>query len=357
MVIVIQKLFVTSSGFDKLHSFPFAPKNFNIQSDYLTPMSAINPTLINLFAIPFSFLLVILSILAIQSLTINIVTRRLGNISFNHPRLFKAMNWWGVLIHELSHAITALLTMNKVKEFKVSSSGGHVVHYSTRSGFFQWLAGQLISASPAFVPPLIVAILLGYLHYIDFRYISFDFASLEPIGVISGLYLSLIPYIVKTVGMLLVNLDYSRVENIILLLILTFSFSAAKPSSIDKKSGIQGDLQSLIEGFYKYPVYTLLSALVFTGIFWILLKLDKALFLYVVMFLILLPILSIFALVCNYLFIRLINLFDNSSKFYILLSISAFILVYYFMKQYTVEQYLVNIISACVLAGILKLAK
>lgn len=321
-------------------------------------MNAINPTLINLFAIPLSFFLVILSILALQSLTINIVSRRLGNISSNHPYLFRAMNWWGVFIHELSHAITAILTLNKVKEFKVSSSGGHVTHYSSGSGFFQWLATQLISAAPAFVPPLIVAILLGYLHYIDLQKITFDFGSLEPAGVFSGLYLGLIPYIVKTVGLLLVNLDYSRVENILLLLILTFSFSAAKPSSIDKsKDGVQGDLQSLIEGFYKFPVYTLLSVLVFTGVFWILLKLNLALFLYVVMFLILLPILSIFALVCNYLFIRLINIFDKSSILRIVLSVSAFVLVYFFMKQYTVEQYLVNIISAGVLVGILKLAK
>ncbi len=320
-------------------------------------MNDINPTLINLFAIPLSFFLVVLSILAIQSITINIVTRRLGNISFNHPRLFKAMNWWGVFIHELSHAITALLTLNKIKEFKVSSSGGHVTHYSTRSGFFQWLAGQLISAAPAFVPPLIVAILLGYLHYIDLQNITFDFGSLEPVGVFSGLYLGLIPYIVKTVGLLLVNLDYSRVENILLLLILTFSFSAAKPSSIDSKSGMQGDLQSLIERFYKFPVYTLLSVLVFTGIFWILLKFGQALFLYVVMFLVLLPILSIFALVCNYLFIKLISLFDSSSKLRIILSVSVFVLVYFFMKQHAVEQYLINIISAAVLIGFLKLAK
>ncbi len=317
----------------------------------------INPTLINLFTIPLSFFLVILSILALQSITINIVTRRLGNISFKHPSLSRAMNWWGVFIHELSHAITALLTLNKIKEFKVSSSGGHVVHYSTRSGFFQWLAAQLISASPAFVPPLIVAILLGYLHYINLQNIGFDFGSLEPTGVISSLYLGLIPYIVKTVALLLVNLDYSKVENIALLLILTFSFSAAKPSSIDGKSGIQGDLQSLIERFYKFPVYTLLSVLVFTGIFWILLKFNLTLFLYVVMFLILLPILSIFALVCNYLFIKLVALFDSSSKLRIILSISAFILVYFFMKQYTVEQYLINIISACVLIGFLKLVK
>ncbi|MFA4934525.1 MAG: M50 family metallopeptidase [Candidatus Methanoperedens sp.] len=332
-------------------------KNFIIQPDHVTLMQDLSPNITQLFAIPFSFFLVVLSILTLQSLTINIVSRRLGNISSSHPYLFRAMNWWGVFIHELSHAITALLTLNKIKEFKVSSSGGHVVHYSTRSGFLQWLGTQLISAAPAFVPPIIVAMLLGYLHYIDLQNIIFDLGSLEPIGVISGLYLGLIPYIIKTVGLLLVNLDYSRIENIILLLILTFSFSAAKPSSIDKKSGIQGDLQSLIEGFYKYPVYTLLSALVFTGFFWILLYLNQALFLYVVMFLILLPILSIFALLCNYLFIRLINLFDNSSKLRIMLSIFAFVLVYYFMKQYTVEQYLINIISACVLVGILKLAK
>lgn len=316
----------------------------------------INP-IINLFAIPFSFFLVVLSILVIQSITINIVSRRLGSISFKHPRLFRAMNWWGVFIHELSHAITALLTLNKIKEFKVSSSGGHVVHYSTRSGFFQWLGTQLISASPAFVPPLIVAILLGYLHYIDLQNITFDFASLEPIGVISGLYLGLIPYIVKTVALLLVNLDYSRVENIALLLVLTFSFSAAKPSSIDSKSGIHGDLQSLINGFIKFPGYTVLGMLLFTAVFWLLLKFNSTLFLYAVMFLILLPILSIFALVCNYLFIKLVALFDSSSKLRIILSLSAFILVYFFMKQYAVEQYLINIISACVLIGILKLAK
>ncbi|MBU4374381.1 MAG: hypothetical protein KJ714_08110, partial [Euryarchaeota archaeon] len=74
-------------------------------------MQDLSPNITELFAIPFSFFLVILSILAIQSITINIVSRRLGNISFNHPYLFRAMNWWGVFIHELSHAITALLTL------------------------------------------------------------------------------------------------------------------------------------------------------------------------------------------------------------------------------------------------------
>lgn len=320
-------------------------------------MQDLSPNIIELFTIPFSFLLVILSILVIQSLAINIVSRRLGSISFKHPRLFKAMNWWGVFVHELSHAITALLTLNKIKEFKVSSSGGHVTHYSTRSGFFQWLGMQFISAAPAFIPPIIVAILLGYLNYIDFQELFLYFTSFELITIISNLYLGLIPYIVKTVGALLLSLDYSKVENAVLLFILTFSFSAAKPSSIDDKQGLKGDLQSLIERFVRFPVYTFLGMLLSIAAFWLLLKLNSTLFVYAITFLILLPLLSLFALVCNYLFIKLIALFDSSSKFRIILSLLAFILVFALMRQYTEKQYLINIISAGVLAGILKLAK
>lgn len=318
-------------------------------------MNDIALNLINLFTIPFSFLLVILSILVIQSAAINIVSRRLGNISFHHLRLFRAMNWWGVFIHELSHAITALLTLNRIKEFKVSSSGGHVTHYSRSSGFFRWSASQLISASPAFVPPVIMAVLLKYMGYIDFREIVFDFAPYEPVTIISSLYLGLIPYIVKTLGILLISLDYSKVENLVLLFILTFSFSAAKPSSIDSKHGQKGDLQSLMEGFIKFPVYTFAGVLLFTASFWLLLKFNSTLFAYAMAFLVLLPLLSLFALACNYLFIKLVALFDGSSKLHIMLSLLAFVLVYTFMRQYAGHQYQINIISAGVLAGILKL--
>lgn len=205
-----------------------APKNFNIPSVHVTLMQDLSPNITELFTIPFSFFIVILSILVIQSIAISIVSRHLGNISFKHPALFRAMSWWGVFVHELSHAITALLTFSKIKEFKVSSSGGHVMHYSSSSGFFQWLAAQLISASPAFIPPIIVAILLKYLDYIEFQGIIFNFmpSEPEPIAIISNLYLGLIPYIVKTVGILLISLDYSKVQNVLMLLILTFSFSS-----------------------------------------------------------------------------------------------------------------------------------
>lgn len=317
-------------------------------------MQNLSPNITELFTIPLSFFIVIFSILVIQSISTGIVSKHLGNVSFKHPRLFRVMSWWGVFIHELSHAITALLTMNKIKEFKVSSSGGHVVHYSRTSGFFQWLAGQLISAAPAFVPPIIVTLLLKYLGYIDFQAIVFD-TQFEPITILSNLYLGLIPHIVKTIGVLLVSLDYSKPENAVLLLILTFSFSSAKPSSIDSKSGIKGDLQLLMEGFVKFPLYTFSGMLLFTAFFWLLLKLNLTLVEYAVTILILLPVLSIYALMFNYFFIKLVALFDGSSKFRIILSLLAFVIVYVFMKQYTDQQYLTNIISVGATIVILKL--
>lgn len=314
---------------------------------------------VNFFTIPFSFFIVIFSVLVIQSIVVSKTSSHLGKISFNHPVLFRAMNWWAIFIHEFSHAIAAIATLNEVKEFKVSSNGGHVMHSSRRRfGFFQWLAMQFISASPAFVPPVIAAVLFIYLGYINFQNIVFDAGLFEPISIISWLYLVLIPYIVKTIGLLMVNLDYSKVENVLLLVVLAFSFSAAKPSSIDKsKYGIQGDLQLLIERFVKFPKYSVLFILLIIVAFWIILIFGFASFIHVLTLLILLPILSIFALVCNYLFIRLVNLFDSSSTICMIISALSFVFVYVFMPQYTDKQYLVNIGSICVLIGILKVGE
>lgn len=321
-------------------------------------MHDINLTVINFFFIPISFFLVIFSALVIQSIIVRIISTHIGKIYFNHPVLFKAMNCWAIFVHELSHAITAIVTLNKVNEFKVSSSGGHVVHSSNRTGFFQWVAVQAISASPAFVPPILTVVFLTYLGYINIPKIILNISSFDPISIISVLYLGLIPYVLKTIGVLLINLDYSKIENILLLFILVFSFSAAKPSSIDKrKYGMQGDLQNLIERFIKYPKYTILLVFLCIVCFWLFLYINFTFYLYIFTLLTLLPVIAIFALVCNYLFVTLIYMFDKSSMLSVAISLIAFALVYVFMPKFTNEQYLINIASMCTLIGILKVTK
>lgn len=314
-------------------------------------MFDIDPKIITFFAIPLSYFTVIFSVLLIQWGMVNLIGRHIGRISFNHPKLVRAMNWWGVFIHELSHALTAIATLNKVKEFKVTSSGGHVVH-DIRVGFFGWLAAQSISLAPAFVPPIIVALLMHYLGYIDFTRVNFNAG--DPVSIINSLYLDLIPFIFRTTGWLFVNLDYSKINNLILLLFLMFSFSSAKPSSISGKSGTQGDIQSVIQMSIKFPVYTLLFIFISILSFWILFNYNIPIFSIVITYLLLLPVLSIFGLLFNYLFIVIVNLIDRSSVLRIIIAIAASVLVYMGMTQYYAAQYFVNISSIAVLIGFLK---
>lgn len=317
-------------------------------------MIDIDPKIITFFAIPLSYFIVIFSVLLIQWGMVNMIGRYIGRISFNHPKLVSAMNWWGVFIHELSHALTAIATLNKVKEFKVTSSGGHVVH-DIRVGFLGWLGAQSISLAPAFVPPIIVALLMHYLGYIDFTRVNFNTG--EPFSIIYAMYRDLIPYIIKTTGWLFVNLDYAKVGNFMLLLFLTFSFSSAKPSSISGKPGNQGDIQSVIQMFIKFPVYTILFILLSILSFWILFTYNISLFKIVLIYILLLPVLSIFGLLFNFLFIVIINLFDRSSILKILIALAAFVLVYVGMMQYSMAQYIINISSIAVLMGFLKLLR
>ena len=319
-------------------------------------MYDINLNIVNFFTIPLSFFIVIFSLLVIQSFIVNITSAHTSKIAINHQILFKIMNWWAIFIHEFSHAITAIVTLNQVKEFKVSSNGGHVVHTNNgRFGFIQWIAAQFISASPAFVPSILAMILLDYFDYFYFPNIVMDLYSFDPVHIISWLYFDLIFYLLKTMWLLLINLDYSNVENILLLLVLIFSFSAAKLSSIDKKKyGMQGDLQSLIERFVKHPKYSVFLIFFSTIVFWGLLSLDLIFYLYFFTFIILLPIITIFALSCNYSFINIINLFDNSPRCSKIVSLVAFVLVYALLPYCTEKQFLINITSICVLIGILK---
>jgi hypothetical protein len=312
-----------------------------------------DPKIITFFTIPLSYFIVIFSVLVIQWGMVNLIGRHIGRISFNHPKLVRAMNWWGIFIHEFSHALTAIATLNKVKEFKVTSSGGHVVHDIRGGfGFFQWLAAQSISLAPSFVPPIILALFMHYLGYIVLSPINL--IAQDPVSIINTLYLSFIPSIIETTGLRFANLDYTKIQNLFLLLFMMFSFSSAKPSSISGKTGTQGDIQSVMEMSFKFPIYTLLFMFISILSFWIFFNYNISIFSIIITYLLLLPVLSIFGLVFNYLFIMLVNLFDRSSVFRIIIAIAASVIVYAGMTQYSAAQYLVNISSIAVLAGLLK---
>ena len=128
-------------------------------------------------------------------------------------------------MHELSHALMVLLSLNKIKEFKVGSSGGHVTWASTkRRGYIAWLSAQIVSLAPFFIPPLLIGVPLVYTKIIDLKCIAVNFGFSDPLNMVSMLCLELIPQLALKTGRMLAGLNLFCSWDVLLLVILMFSF-------------------------------------------------------------------------------------------------------------------------------------
>jgi len=164
--------------------------------------------------------------------------------------------------------MTAIATLNKVKEFKVTSERRYVVHGSNGKGFFQWLSGQLISISPAFFPPLIAVFLLKFMGYIDFHSVFKYAAPFGPVSIISSLYLDSIPEVVKMLVWLFLTLIIRRARILCCFLFLSFHFHLQNQVLSIRNTGFRVIIQSLIRGFFGYPLYTIFFILLGILFFW-----------------------------------------------------------------------------------------
>ena len=68
-----------------------------------------------------------------------------------------------------------------------------------------------------------------------------------------------------------------------------------------------------------------------------------------------LPILSVFALILNILFVEFVHLLDNTPKVYRIRPILAFVGCYVLAAQFTANQYLINGVSVGLLVVMLKI--
>ena len=314
-----------------------------------------NTDIIAIILTPLSFLLILLLLTMLQSLFVNRAQFHIAKIYYPHPRMYKALNWWGTFVHELSHALMVLVSLNKIKEFKVGSGGGHVTWSSTkRQGYIAWLSAQIVSLAPFFIPPLLIGIPLVYTKIIDLKGITVNFGFSDPINMILMLWLELIPQLALKIGKMLAGLNLFCFWDVLLLVILMFSFSGAKPSSI-KDSGVEGDIQSFLRRCKEHPVYTFFSFVLLILVFCLFAYWGWGLLVGVCAFVIMLPILSVFALILNILFVEFVHRLDNTPRMYKIMPIMAFVGCYILAAQFTANQYLINGLSVGLLVGVLKL--
>jgi hypothetical protein len=214
--------------------------------------------------------------------------------------MYKALNWWGTFVHELSHALMVLVSLNKIKEFKVDSGGGHVTWSSTKKqGYIAWISAQIVSLAPFFIPPLLIGIPLVYTKTIDLKSVIANLGFSDPINTILMLCLELIPQLILKIGKMLAVLNLFCIWDVLLVVILMFSFSGAKPSSI-KDGCMEGDIQSFLRRCKEHPIYTFFSLMLLISVFWVIGYYSWGLLLSVCAFVIMLPILSVFAFNTEY---------------------------------------------------------
>jgi len=314
-----------------------------------------NVDIITIILTPLSFLLILLLLTTAQSLFVNRAQFHIAKVYYHHPRLFKALNWWGTFVHELSHALMVLISLNKIKEFKVGSGGGHVAWSSTkRQGYVAWLSAQIVSLAPFFIPPLLIGIPLVYTKMVDLTVITVNSGLANPVNMVLMLCLELIPQLALKIGKMLAGLNLFCFWDVLLLVILMFSFSGAKPSSI-KDSHLEGDIQSFLRRCKEHSVYTFFSLVLLILVFWVIGYYSWGLLWGVCAFVIMLPILSVFALILNILFVEFVHRLDNTPKMYKIVPIVVFVGCYVLTAQITANQYLINGLSFGLLVVVLKL--
>jgi hypothetical protein len=222
-----------------------------------------------------------------------------------------------------------------------------------KQGYFAWLSAQIVSLAPFFVPPLLIGVPLVYTKMIDLNAITIDLGFVDLINMFSMLCLELIPQLVISIGVMLAGLNLFCIWDVLLLVLLMFSFSGAKPSSI-KDGRVEGDIQNFLRRCKEHPIYTFSCLMLLILLFWIIGYYSWDLLWNVCAFVTMLPILSVFALILNIFFVEFVHRLDNTPKMYKIMPIVAFGGCYVLTAQFTANQYLINGVSVGLLVGVLK---
>lgn len=93
----------------------------------------------------------------LQSLSVDKVLRRGMHKLLRYQRTtYNIVSWFGVLLHELSHAFFLLLGGHGIRKFKVGVDAGHVVPHQARRGPLGLITFVIAALAPMFVAPALI---------------------------------------------------------------------------------------------------------------------------------------------------------------------------------------------------------
>lgn len=92
----------------------------------------------------------------LQVLGVELLRRRLVQLSLHAEGLYTLVSWFGTLLHEVSHAVVLLLSGHGIAAMRVGSTSGHVTPRRVRSGPVGFLSFLAAAMAPLYIPPALV---------------------------------------------------------------------------------------------------------------------------------------------------------------------------------------------------------
>jgi hypothetical protein len=172
--------------------------------------------------------------------------------------LYAIVSWFGVFLHEVSHASVLLLSGHGIREFRAGMEQGHVLPARMRRGPLGFLFFLVAALAPLFIPPLLFLAALLWLTGSHGFVFSIPAPGLE--GALDGLQHSLVEVPLR-IATALASLDLRTWQGGLLLVLALLAMPSGRPSHV-KASRFhgkdEGDVAVLRQQIRRNPWYFLL---------------------------------------------------------------------------------------------------
>ncbi len=185
-------------------------------------------------------------------------------------RTYNIVSWFGVLIHELSHAALLLIGGHGIREFNVKTDSGHVKPRHRRNGPYGRITFVLAALAPLFVAP--AAILLVAVLLLDPSLLRPATATTAAPG-LDGAWqaiLDLATTFPLALGRLLLGLDLATGAGATIALLAVLAIPAARPSHVKSEGRSEGDIAVLRATIREAPLLWLLVVGILYGTYFLL---------------------------------------------------------------------------------------
>ncbi len=180
--------------------------------------------------------------------------------------LYSIVSWFGVFLHEVSHATVLILSGHGVKQFRAGVEQGHVIPGRMRTGPVAFLSFLVAALAPLFIPPLLA--LLGLIFLVNGQLLPFHDGGAGLQGAVDVLRREFIEFPLA-LAHAVAGLDLAQWPHAIVFLLVLLGMPASRPSHVKGSrfhgTKDEGDVAVLRQRIRQNPIVFVVFLLLLYG--------------------------------------------------------------------------------------------